>query len=214
MGGGEPKQFQGLGGQELVLWSVRFFAAQPSTRQIVVVGPEAHLDRTRRLCETLELHLPVNCVAGGARRQDSVKAGLLALSAECTLASVHDAARPFPPSNYSELIHRAHEDGAAIFAVPVTDTVKRAECGVIRASVPRDDLWAAQTPQVFRRELLLEALDKCDVEQFTVTDDAAAMEHAGYTVSIVEGSRNNIKVTLPEDFVIAEALAHGKDNVP
>ena len=208
MGGGDvPKQFRHLRDLPLFLWSVQFFDQQDSVSKIVIVVPQAHLETARRLCAERTLLHPIHCVAGGRRRQDSVMAGLKALDEASELVAVHDGARPFPPPNFEEALEFARVDGAAIFALPVTDSIKRAECGAIRESVSRDDLWAAQTPQLFRKALLIEALEKCDADKIEVSDDASAVEHLVRTVRIVEGSRSNLKVTVPDDWILAAALA-------
>jgi 2-C-methyl-D-erythritol 4-phosphate cytidylyltransferase len=207
MGGGEiPKQFRPLRDLPLFLWSVQFFDQQDSVSEIVIVVPEVHLPTATRLCKERTFVHELNCVPGGRRRQDSVMAGLRALGAASEFVAVHDGARPFPPQNFEEALEFARVDGAAIFALPVTDSIKRAECGAIKESVPRDELWAAQTPQVFKTALLIEALQLCDADRLEVTDDASAIESLGRTVRIVEGSRSNLKITVPDDWIVAAAL--------
>jgi 2-C-methyl-D-erythritol 4-phosphate cytidylyltransferase len=208
MGGGEvPKQFRPLRDLPLFIWSLQFFDQQDSVSEIVVVVPEAHIPMATQLCSQRTFTHPVHCVPGGRRRQDSVMAGLKSLGKESEYVAVHDGARPFPPQNFEEALDCARADGAAIFALPVTDSIKRTECGAIRESVPRDELWAAQTPQLFRTALLIDALEKCDQEKIEVTDDASAVEHLGSTVRVVEGSRSNLKVTVPDDWIVAAALS-------
>ncbi|MGI8905659.1 MAG: 2-C-methyl-D-erythritol 4-phosphate cytidylyltransferase [Candidatus Sumerlaeaceae bacterium] len=208
MGGGEiPKQFRPLRDVPLFLWSVEFFDQQDSVSEIVVVVPAVHLKTATQLLSQRTFAHNVHCVTGGRRRQDSVLAGVSALSADSEYVAIHDGARPFPPPNFEEALEFARVDGAAIFALPVTDSIKRAECGAVRETVPRDELWAAQTPQIFRKPLLVEALERCDADKVDVSDDASALEHLGRTVRIVEGSRSNLKLTLPDDWLVAGALA-------
>jgi 2-C-methyl-D-erythritol 4-phosphate cytidylyltransferase len=208
MGGGEvPKQFRPLRELPLFLWSLQFFDQQDSVSEIVVVVPEVHIPTATQLYSQRTFTHPVHCVAGGRRRQDSVLSGVKSLSKESEFVAIHDGARPFPPQNFEEALDFARADGAAIFALPVTDSIKRAECGAIRESVPRDELWAAQTPQLFRTSLLIQALEKCNEDKVEVTDDASAVERMGGTVRIVEGSRSNLKVTVPDDWILAGALA-------
>jgi 2-C-methyl-D-erythritol 4-phosphate cytidylyltransferase len=202
-----PKQFRPLAGKALFLWSVEFFAAQPSVREVVVAVPESLIPHAEQLLAQISSQISIRCVPGGKRRQDSVLSGLVALSPECALAAVHDGARPFPPADFEAVVGKARRGHGLIYATPVTDSLKRIMDGVISDSVPRERLWAAQTPQIFRRDLLIEALGKCESHGSEVTDEAAAMEFAGYPSGIAEGSRRNIKITVPEDFAYAEILA-------
>lgn len=205
--GGEPKQFRTMSGKPLLQWSLEFFASQSSTVEIVVVVPAAYLANGEEICVTACSPVPVSCVAGGRCRQDSVYAGLRQLSHRSNLVAVHDGARPFPPTNFEEVVAEARRIGGAIYAIPVTDSLKTSEQHLVARSVPRENLWSAQTPQVFRTDWLKTGLEKCSQEGVEVTDDAAAVEQLGYPVVLVEGARTNIKVTLPADFLIAEAIA-------
>lgn len=202
-----PKQFLPLCGMPLYLWSLHYFQALPAVREIVVVVPAGY--ERRVLEETAQYGLTKvrACVRGGELRQDSVEFGVQALSADCSLVGIHDAARPFPPPNFEELLHATVATRAALFAVPVTDTLKRVTGKSVDATVDRTLLWAAQTPQMFERDLLLAALSHVREQQCTVTDDAAAVESLGVCPQVVMGSRWNIKVTTREDWPIAQFLA-------
>lgn len=150
-------------------------------------------------------------VVGGASRQDSVAAGLAALPAEIEIVAVHDAARCLVTVDEVErVIAAAREHGAALLAIPSRDTIKRVRAGRIVETPDRAECWAAQTPQVFRRELLGEALDKATAEGFEGTDDAQLVERLGVEVHVVEGSPRNIKLTVPEDLAIAERWLAGE----
>jgi 2-C-methyl-D-erythritol 4-phosphate cytidylyltransferase/2-C-methyl-D-erythritol 2,4-cyclodiphosphate synthase len=196
-GGGVPKQFLLLAGKPVVRHAAE--ALLPHVDLLQPVG-DAVL-----LAEALAglPHLPV--VPGGAERQYSVRAGLEALAAHAPdLVLVHDAARPVIPAGVTEAVLAAlaaHE--GAIPAVPVTDTLKRAEGGVIAATVPRENLFRAQTPQGFRFETLL-ALHRAATG--AATDDAALLEAAGHKVALTPGAEQNIKLTLPEDFTRLSSL--------
>lgn len=207
MGGDLPKQFRPLAGSPVLLWSTRFFLAQPMVREVVLVVSADQLDRARAIESALRPR-EITIVAGGARRQDSVANGLAALTPESRLVAIHDAARPFPPENFAALCEEARASGAAIFGYPIVETVKRvgADACIIE-TLDRSQLWAAQTPQVFHRELLERALRQCEDKGIEVTDDAAAVALLGHRVKIVEGSRWNIKLTVPEDWPVAECLA-------
>ena len=151
-------------------------------------------------------------VSGGAERQDSVAAGLAALPASVTWVAVHDAARCLvSPDDVSRVIDAAYREGAALLAAPARDTIKRVVDGHVVETPDRSECWAAQTPQVFRRDLLSEALEKAQAEAFVGTDDAQLVERMGVRVAVVEGSARNIKITLPEDLLAAEGwLAKGE----
>ena len=144
-------------------------------------------------------------VAGGDKRQDSVLSTLS--RASCEYVVIHDAARPFVSALLiNEVLARAVETGAAIAALPVTDTIKRAEQGIIRETIPRASLWAAQTPQAFRTELLREALEIVNERDVDVTDDAQVLELLHHPVHIVEGNEGNMKITTPSDLARARHI--------
>ena len=203
-----------LGGRPLLLRSTEPFARAPSVREIVLVVHEDdvaaftvgdYAETTRNLGVT-------QIVTGGARRQDSVLAGVEALSDHLEGVMVHDAARPFVSPDVIERLAAALDSVAGALPVaPVVSTVKRVECGDddadrVRETVPRDDLRLAQTPQAVRRHELLAALRFVDERGWTVTDDVQPLELAGYPVRIVEGSSLNFKITSPDDLTLAEVL--------
>lgn len=209
MGGDVPKQFQLLAGQPVYWWSLCFFLSHHAVTEIALVVPPELVEKTRHaLLATVSQSPIVTVVAGGTRRQDSVANGLTALSAKSHLVAVHDAARPFPPENFDDLCAEARHFGGAIFGLPVTETIKHVdETGIITDTPDRSRLWAAQTPQVFQRDLLSRALALCKERGIEVTDDAAAVALLGNPVKIVAGSRWNMKLTLPEDWLLAECIA-------
>ncbi|MFH1015911.1 MAG: 2-C-methyl-D-erythritol 4-phosphate cytidylyltransferase, partial [Chloroflexota bacterium] len=141
---------------------------------------------------------------GGERRQDSVAAGLK-LTGKCDWVVIHDGARPFVTIDLIERgLEAAKETGAAIAAVPVTDTIKEAgEDSIVRQTLPRQNLWAVQTPQVFRIDIITEAYRRARGD---VTDDAMLVEQMGHKVKVFMGSYDNIKITTPEDLALAEVL--------
>jgi 2-C-methyl-D-erythritol 4-phosphate cytidylyltransferase len=144
-------------------------------------------------------------VAGGARRQDSLRAGLEA-AGDCALVAVHDAARPLlRAEDVERVIEAARASGAAILALPARDTIKLVHDGRVRETPVRSACWAAQTPQVVRREWLVEALDKAARDGFEATDDAELVERLGLPVCVVEGQLSNFKITVDADLRAAEA---------
>ncbi len=208
MGRGVPMAFVPLAGRPLVLYALEALLATPAIDRVVPVLGEGELGHWPALAAGLgpdaqrRVAAPV---AGGAERQDSVRAGVAALPRDAHLVAVHDAARALVrPEAVSRVVAVAERDGAAILAVPVRDTIKRASDGRIVETPPRDACWAAQTPQVFRTELLREALDKAAAESYLGTDDAELVERLGVPVQIVEGDPDNLKLTHPEDLVLAE----------
>src|SRR5262249_34542189 len=156
--------------------------------------------------------IPVRVVAGGARRQDSVANAVLGAAAASDVIVIHDAARPFVSADLiSRTIDAAFAHGAALAATPSRDTVKRVERADgpthhVVETLPRDLIYLAQTPQAFRRDLLERALGAAAV-RIDVTDEASLIERLGERVEIVEGEASNIKITTPEDLVLAEAIA-------
>lgn len=207
MAAGRPKQFIELGGIPVLARTVALFRTLTEIREIVVVAPASHLQETREMLERFTPG-PVVLVAGGETRQDSVRAGLTAVSPELGLIAVHDGVRPLlEPGLLKACLAAAAETGAAMLAVPVKDTVKEAKAGLVVArTVDRRDLWLAQTPQVASRQLLEEAFASALRENFAGTDEAALLERIGCDIRIVMGSDRNLKITRPDDLALAEAL--------
>ena len=207
-GEGTIKQFRPIAGVPMLLRAIRPFAAHPRVRRSVVALPP---DIVRRppgwLAEVAGERLVL--VAGGATRADSVAAALAALPSDCAVILVHDAARPFvTPDTIDAVIAAAAAGHAAVAAVPLGDTLKRADGAdaAITETVRRDHLWRAQTPQGFPRALLERAYAG---RRGAATDDAELVERLGETVRLVPDRTGNIKVTTADDFLLAEALAAG-----
>jgi 2-C-methyl-D-erythritol 4-phosphate cytidylyltransferase len=203
-----PKALVWLGGRPLLVRAAEALAAAPEVSRVVPVVAAEILGDLERLAPALfrlaKLAAPV---AGGAERQDSVRAGLAALPGSVRLVAVHDAARPLVrPEDVSRVIREAERFGAAILAVPIPDTVKRVRGGRIVETPPRSECWAAQTPQVFRVDWLREALAKAEADGVRGTDDAALVERLGVEVRVVEGPASNLKITTAADLALAEAL--------
>jgi 2-C-methyl-D-erythritol 4-phosphate cytidylyltransferase len=204
-----PKQFLSLGGQPLVLHSLRVLQASSVIAEIILAVPQNEMDYC--LKEIVAKHhftKVTKVVPGGHERQDSVRHALEAVHDDVDVVLVHDAVRPFLTEHMlEEVVKTAWTKGAAIIALPMKDTVKQVGADhVIERTVDRQSLWLAQTPQAFRRDWLLAAHRKAHTEGIRATDDAYLIEWAGHPVSVVEGSGENIKVTRPEDMVIGEAI--------
>jgi 2-C-methyl-D-erythritol 4-phosphate cytidylyltransferase len=209
---GRPKQLIELAGKPLAAWSLELFARATEVAWVVVTCDPRQRSAFEHLASDIlgpKLHAVVE---GGPRRQDSVYAALRAIRVPADIVVIHDGARPFAGrSLLRAVIAKACENGAAIAAVPVTDTIKQAtESGSVLATVPRERLWAAQTPQAFALGTLLEAHRKAEREGYLATDDAELVERLGTTnVAIVAASYDNLKITTPQDVVIAERIAAG-----
>jgi 2-C-methyl-D-erythritol 4-phosphate cytidylyltransferase / 2-C-methyl-D-erythritol 2,4-cyclodiphosphate synthase len=205
VGAAVPKQLLDLGGRSILQRSVDAFDRHPTVSELVVVLPDELVADGATLVGRTDR--PCRFVSGGARRQDSVRHGLEALPAGIDVVLVHDAARPFADAALIDrVIAATGESGAVIPAVPARDTVKRVdpERRVVMSTLPREEIWLAQTPQGFRREVLTRAiaLGESGVEG---TDEAMLAERAGHAVSIVPGAEHNIKITTADDLAAARA---------
>lgn len=193
-----------LGGKPLVAWSVDTCQECSRIHQIILVLNDRDLDQGRKLKEERGWSKVVLC-RGGARRQDSVREGLNQIK-DCDWVMVHDGARPFLRLDLVENgLRVAMQAGAAVAAVPVKDTIKLADSRKsIKETLPRDKLWAAQTPQIFSFDIITRAYDNLTTE---VTDDAAAVARLGCKVQLYMGDYKNVKVTTPEDLALARIIA-------
>lgn len=203
MGTRTPKQFLTIGRRSILEVTLGHFQAPPLVHEIVIALPGPHLPRARRL---LGRHRPPrrpvpHLIVGGATRQESVWRALQADRArEPDIVVVHDAVRPFITRDLVRLVVRAAlARGAAICALPITETVKRVRGEIVEATLDRSELWAVQTPQAFRYPLLREAHEKALRDGFVGTDEAMLVERLGHPVHVVRGLESNIKVTTPAD---------------
>lgn len=195
-----PKQLLRLGSTTILARTVAQFVRHPSVREVVVAAPAEHLARTRRALASVRAGARLRVIQGGAERQDSVRHGVLALSEGAGIIAVHDAVRPFVSrALIDRVVAAARTHGAAICALPVSETVKRVRDGTVEATVDRTALWSVQTPQAFEAALLREAHEKAHRDGFAGTDDSMLVERLGHAVAVVPGLRENIKITTPED---------------
>jgi 2-C-methyl-D-erythritol 4-phosphate cytidylyltransferase len=203
-----PKAFVTIANKPLLRRVLQTLSTVEVIDEVVIAVPADAQKIGRAEVDAARLQIPVKVMEGGAERQDSVRRALRLTSAEAELIVVHDAARPFATASmFSACIAAAAENGAAIVAIPVADTLKQAANGAIVGTVQRSGLWQAQTPQAFRRELLVQAHELGTRECITVTDDADLCERLGVTVRIVPGSVSNLKITTSDDLMLAEAIA-------
>lgn len=204
-GGAVRKQYLEIGGEPVLLRAIRPFLEHPRVARVVVVLPAADAGDPPSWLAAL----PVEIVAGGAERGDSVLAGLLRVPEALPLVLVHDGARPFVTRELIDRVLAGCTGGrGAVAALPVTDTLKRADPeGRITHTLDRTGLWRAQTPQGFPRAGLLLACRSARDAGAAATDDAALFERYAGPVDVVSGDPANLKVTLPEDLPLAEAIA-------
>jgi 2-C-methyl-D-erythritol 4-phosphate cytidylyltransferase len=199
------KQFMLLDGSPILIHTLRKFAACASVHEIVIALRAEDIEWVRELVESHHLPKQVRCVEGGDSRQHSVENALAALASDTTHVAVHDAVRPFIDAAIIEkVIAEAYECGAAIVGIVPVDTVKQVHRNKIRATIPRERLVLAQTPQVFRFDLLKAAFAQASADNFTGTDEASLVERLEQVeVSVVPGSDRNIKITRPTDMKLA-----------
>lgn len=209
MGGGRNKVLLPLAGRPLLAHSLETLATCPAVESLVLVTqPE---EREEMLALLASFPKPWTWAPGGEERQDSVAQGLQRLPPSVSLVAVHDGARPLAScALFCRVIEAAAQHGAALAAVPVTDTLKEVEGealgGWVRSTLDRSRIWQAQTPQAFRRALLEEAHRRSQQEGYRGTDDASLVERLGLSVRVVLGEVGNVKVTHPQDLLWAEAL--------
>jgi 2-C-methyl-D-erythritol 4-phosphate cytidylyltransferase len=210
LGAGQPKAFVELGGRDLYRWSVSALQTTAGIERIAIAMPEDVEGGTVQFGFAVTAPPEIIGVPGGATRSESVRHALEAVGPGDPVV-VHDAARPLVTSELVERVIAALEDepaaDAAIAAAPVTDTVKRVDgAGAVTETLERSELWAVQTPQVFRRAALERALDVPAAELARATDDAWLIERAGGRVIVVRAREENLKVTIPFDLRVAELL--------
>ena len=203
--GGIDKVMAPINGEPMIVRTVRTFQNCDAVKEIVIVTRDDLITKITSLCGKFDKVQAV--VAGGKDRAESVRNGLRMLSQKVKLAAVQDGARPLvTEAVIDRTIRAAHTYGAAAPAIPVKDTVKVVEGGIVSSTPDRSTLKAIQTPQVFDCDLLKGALKKAFEDGAAITDDCSAVELLGYKVRIVEGDEQNIKVTTPMDLKIAEML--------
>jgi 2-C-methyl-D-erythritol 4-phosphate cytidylyltransferase len=212
MGADSPKQFRLLDGMPVVIFTLRRLAACPMVGEFLIAtrGDEVEALKTRIAAERLPR--PVRVLEGGDTRQESVDKALAEVPKKTELILVHDAVRPLVTRDQVErVIAEAERCGAAILGIPAMDTVKEVkraslpeDVALITATIPRERVVLAQTPQVFRSALLREAFARAAADGFTASDEAALVERLGHDVHVVLGSERNLKITRPGDLEIAE----------
>ena len=208
---GIDKVMAELCGEPVILHTLRAFQESDWIDEIVVVTREQLIPEIRAICRESGIEKLLDIVPGGAERRDSVLAGLDRAAGSAAIAAIHDGARPLvSPEVIQAAVETAARTGAAAPAVPLKDTVKVADRGVILATPDRSRLMAVQTPQVFDLDLVRGALYKAVQDQKAVTDDCSAVEQLGMKVHLTAGSEENLKITTPLDLLLAEAILRGR----
>lgn len=209
MGYERSKQYLMLGGIPIIVHTLRAFEKASLVHEIVLVVPESDINYVKlSIIEQYGISKVTRMIAGGMKRQDSVRNGLEAVSNDCHVVIIHDGVRPFISEELiNTSIMKAIKEGAVTVGVPVKDTVKSVtEDGIIKKTLNRQELWLAQTPQTFTREIIQQAYRQAYEDNFYGTDEASLVERMNVKVIMVNGSYENIKITTPEDLAIGEFI--------
>ncbi len=209
---GINKQLALLGGIPVVIRSALAFQNSRLVSEIILAVPQGEEQNYRNLCREYSITKLKAVTAGGATRFLSVKNALEQVSDNCGYIAIHDGARPLiSTTDIDRVLNDAMESGGAIAAAPVTDTIKQCRVGIIEATADRSELFAAQTPQAFRKELYTSCMEKLGKRAETLTDDSALLELCGEPVHITPVTACNMKITRPQDLAIAEAVFAKKE---
>jgi 2-C-methyl-D-erythritol 4-phosphate cytidylyltransferase len=210
IGGPSTKTYLPVAGRPLILRTLDRIFATSAISDVVLVVAATDIDLCRDLlsCDASLKERAYDLQAGGTTRQESVRCGLAKLAGATDVVMIHDGARPFVSSALIDrCIEAAVVHGAAVVGLPVRDTMKRVSAdGYVQCTMERAGLWEIQTPQIFRRDLIVAAHDWAVRQGIEATDDAMVVESMGKPVFVIEGERNNFKITVPEDLQLAEAM--------
>ena len=205
MGSSTPKQYLSLNGQPILHHTLMAFENSDLVDSVTLVVPKNDLDPAQK---KWDYKIVKNIVQGGKERQDSVYNGFKALDSDTDIVIVHDGVRPFVTADMIERsIEAAKQFGAAIVAIPVSDTIKQVDSkDFVTRTVDRNGLWRVQTPQAFQYVILGEAFEKATNDSYYGTDEGSLLEHAGKKLKIIMGSELNIKITRQEDLILGEGI--------
>jgi 2-C-methyl-D-erythritol 4-phosphate cytidylyltransferase len=203
-----PKQYLPLEGKPILAHTLLNLAQIPEINTINLVVSKDRIQWCKeKIIKRYDIKKVRKIVGGGKTRSDSVLNGLKNLDSQTEIVAIHDGVRPFlEESTFRNLVNQAKKFGAAICAIPLRDTLKKVNKNEVKSTEDRDGLWLVQTPQVFRYSVILDAYKKAKRDDLKATDDAAIVERLPHPVKIVEGSPLNIKITTPQDLVLAEAI--------
>jgi 2-C-methyl-D-erythritol 4-phosphate cytidylyltransferase len=202
-----PKQLLALNGTPILVHTIRKFDACKVIDYIIVTAPREAVEEIKNLVKSAGFKKSVAVIEGGERRQDSVAMGLQRLQPGTDIVAVHDGVRPFVPvEDIENVVEQAKVGGAAILGVPIVETVKHAKREFVESTLTREHLVLAQTPQVFRTDILKRAFELAAKDEYYGTDESSLVERLGNPVAIVRGSERNIKITRPNDLTLARAF--------
>jgi 2-C-methyl-D-erythritol 4-phosphate cytidylyltransferase len=202
-----PKQLLALNGIPILVHTIRKFDACKVVDYVIVTAPREAVDEITNLVKSAGFKKSVVVIEGGERRQDSVSRGLQKLQPGTDIVAVHDGVRPFVPvEDIENVVEQAKVSGAAILGVPIVETVKHAKREFVESTLTREHLVLAQTPQVFRTDILKRAFELAAKDEYYGTDESSLVERLGNPVAIVRGSERNIKITRPNDLTLARAF--------
>lgn len=216
MGSKMNKQFLAVGGKPILAHTIEKFENSRLIDEIILVSKEEEIEYCRKeIMRKYKFNKVTNIIRGGQERQDSVYNGILALNEKSDIVLIHDGARPFVKNeNIEDGIKGVIENGACVIGVPVKDTIKVVgDNNVINHTPPRASLWAAQTPQCFFKGLIIKGYEKALEDGYLGTDDSSLVERLGHGIKMIMGSYENIKITTPEDLILAESLFKEKDMI-
>ncbi len=206
---GVPKQFAPLCGKPLISYSIEIFERSGLISEIIIVVPQGWIEYTQNeIVSSFNFSKVSKIIAGGEQRQKSVEKGFCSVSPGTEIVVIQDGVRPFVTQKLiEEVVAETIKSGAAIAAVPSTDTIKLSTSNQsVESTLPRESIWFAQTPQAFKFEILSEAIEKASQDSFLGTDEALLVERLGKDVKLVKSSEYNMKITTPEDMEIAEFI--------
>jgi 2-C-methyl-D-erythritol 4-phosphate cytidylyltransferase len=209
MKGTMRKQYLDLSGRPVLAHSIMAFDSCTLVAEIYLVVPKEDVEYCQnKILSLLDLKNQINLVHGGAKRQDSVYNGLQAIAKNTDTVVIHDGVRPLiHPEELKECILGSKKYGACILGTPASDTLKRVDkSGIIEATLPRENIWLAQTPQAFQYDIIIKAHETARRDGYVGTDDASLVERLGANVKIISGSKFNIKITKKEDLAVAKAM--------
>lgn len=216
MGSKINKQFIWIEGKPILAHTIEKFEKCRYIDEIIIVSKEEEIEYCRKeIVKKYKFKKVSNIIRGGKERQDSVYNGILALNEKTDIVLTHDGARPFIEiENIEDGIKGVLEFGACVIGVPVTDTIKVVgEDNTVKNKPDRSTIWAAQTPQCFLKDILIEGYEKSIKDRYFATDDSSIVENAGNKVKMIMGNYKNIKITTPEDIIIAESLFKDRETL-
>jgi 2-C-methyl-D-erythritol 4-phosphate cytidylyltransferase len=201
-----------LGEIPVIVHSLRPFEESKLIHEVIVVTRRDNMLEIGEYCKYYGLSKVGKILPGGKSRMESVQIGLSEVNDSADLIAIHDGARPFLSLEVlEETIRQAETTGAAAPGIPVKDTIKLAEKGIVKHTLPRESLYAIQTPQIFEASLIKAALTKALEDGASLTDDCSAVERLGFSVVITHGSEENIKLTTPKDLLLGESILIGRN---